>query len=207
MAKNQPARELTYEEELEKELAEAREAEVAREAQIAAEAAERDALKKAAETVAVPAAATQDPLMMALLTTLANQGQAIQKLLERNEQHTGPTPQVPFAKFKQKTPWNPTGAKYKPLTRPTFLNGHRLKEKTLSQEEIDLLNQVKPGIYNGRKWTVIEQSTNENGAGAIKIYFPNKTPEQRMALMEDGRTLVELLQKLLREQNAVVLAA
>ena len=45
------------------------------------------------------------------------------------------------------------------------------------------------------------------GHGAIFVYFPNRTPEQRMELLNEGRTLVELLQKLLAEQNAIKLAS
>jgi hypothetical protein len=196
MAKStQVARELTYAEEIAKEEAEAAAAEAVRNAEIQAESQMKAALAQAATTD--PQAAINHGIL-SLLT----------KLLDRQEKHTGPTPQIPFAQYKQKTTWNPTGEKHRrALKRPTFLNGHRLREKMLSQTEIDLLNQVKPGSYNGRKWTVIEQSTSENGAGALKIFFPNKTPEQRMALLEEGRSLVELLNKIIREQEAVVLAA
>lgn len=181
MAKSKDVeRELTYEEEIAREEAEAAEAEAAREA----------------ATVAV-SADPQAKINAGLLKVL-------ERLADRADAHTGPTPQIPYAKYKHKTPWNPTGEKYRrPLSRPTFLNGHRLHEKQLSQEDIDLLNKVRPGVYNGRKWTVIEQSLNENGQGAIKIYIPNRTPEQRMAMMAEGRTLTELLTKIINEQGAV----
>jgi len=114
----------------------------------------------------------------------------------------GPTRQIPLAKYKPVTPWNPTGEKNRPkLKRTVFMGGSRLRESFLSSEEIELLNQIKPGKYNGRRWTIVETDGDTEG-GTITILVPNKTPEDRVRLKGEVRDLTELCKKIIAEQNA-----
>ena len=182
------AQELSFEEEHAREIEEATREEERRAAQIAAE-------KLAAEAGDVSQAAVNQAILKAL-----------QNLSERPAAQSGPTPQVPFAKYKHKTPWNPSGEKYRrPLAKTVYLNGHRLRERMLSQDEIDRLNAVKPGVYNNGKWSVVEKAR-EDGRPEVFIHWPNKTVEQRMDLLGHGTTLCELLDKILAEQTAIRLA-
>lgn len=131
----------------------------------------------------------------------------LEKLSNRNE--AGPTPQIPFASAKFCTPWNPTGKPYRDtLKRKTFVNDFQIRELTHSEEEIRLLNLVKPGRYNKRKWLVREEDSGEAGH-SLHIYFPNRTQAQRIELTAEhkGRGLVGLLERILAEQNAIVSAA
>lgn len=138
---------------------------------------------------------------------LAQMTQVLSRLAGKAE--AGPTPQIPFSKAKFCTPWNPTGKKYRVgLTRDTWMNGHQLREGRLSEEEITLLNQLKPGKYHNKQWTVIETDEGD-GKHSIEIIIPNKTQEQRMALTiaHGGRGLVGICEKIIAEQNAIQLAS
>ena len=131
----------------------------------------------------------------------------LEKLSDRNE--AGPTPQIPFAQAKFCTPWNPSGKPYRDtLQRKTFVNDFQIREITHSEEEIRLLNQVRPGRYNNRKWLVREEDSGEVGH-SIHLYFPNRTQAQRIELTAEhkGRGLVGLLERIVAEQNAVTAAS
>lgn len=121
--------------------------------------------EKDPETQAPPAV-TNDQLAAALVTLAASQESA-------------PIRQIPLARAKVRTPWNPTGDKKRPkLSRVTRLNGFRLKESRLSNDEIRGFNALQPGKYNGRKW-IVTSSQDEEGS-AIDIYLPNKTAAHRI---------------------------
>lgn len=153
-----------------------------------------------------------DVVTQRLLTILENQNKLIEKLTKQNEEResTGPIPQVPLARAKFETPWNPTGARYRvEFKRPTYINGHRLREIMHSEEEITLLNQLKAGRYGpGKRWVVLETDgdVNDGGATKLNIYWPNKTLQQRMDLKNYARNLTEMLQQMISEQKSVVLA-
>lgn len=143
-------------------------------------------------------AATLD--VATLLKLLAQQSDAMTKIANASE--NGPLRQVPISKAKIKTPWNPEGKKNRPeLRRPTYLTGARLREILLSEDEINLLNQVKPGKYHGKRWLVTERDGDKEGS-AVDIYLPNKTQEDRLALKGDARDLKHVLEQIIAEQNA-----
>lgn len=177
---------------------------------LAAEQAAYDATQAAAPLIPAELPVTGDSKIDQLLITmgqlLLKQSEALDKIANRSE--AGPTPQIPFAQAKWQTPWNPTGERYARLLKRTVrLNGHRLSEITMSQPEIDALNDLKPGRYNDRKWTVIEEDGGADGS-AINIYLPNHRPEQRMenTIMAKGQGLMGVLGIMLSEQRAVRLS-
>jgi len=132
---------------------------------------------------------------------------AIEKLVEIQEHQ--PTPQIPMAKAKHVTPWNPTGKHdwQRPRLRcRVFMNDRPLTEGRLNEEEIKLINQLKPGRYNNRKWTVVEH---DNGGEAnLYFYIPNKTSEERAEYQKLGgmRGLAALLELIVAEQKTIKIA-
>lgn len=164
----------------------------------AADAEYRASLNVSPEALAT--AGNTDPAMTAILGQMTK---VLTSLAGKSD--VGPTPQIPFAQAKFKTPWNPTGKKYRVgLTRETYMNGHQLREGRLSEEEITLLNQLKAGKYYNKQWTVIETDEGD-GKHTVEIIIPNRTQEQRMALTiaHGGRGLVGICEKILAEQNAI----
>src|SRR5690606_13275297 len=81
--------------------------------------------------------------------TLAELTGAIKALADQ-----GRRKQVPVHQYTPQTPWNPSGTKRRvKLKHPAvFQNGARLNPMMLSDEEIELLNRLRPGVYNRKKW-------------------------------------------------------
>jgi hypothetical protein len=170
-----------------------------------------------AQAQAVPAGGislTQDQLL-ALLGSNAQMAQAIMKIAESSER--GPIKQIPLAKAVIRTAVNPEGKKdhRRPkLKRATYLNGYRLREALLKEEEIKLLNTVKAGRYHNKKWSVREVEAGDDESGSsINIYVPNKTQGDRLLLAQAAvhptdpkrNGLIAVLDKIIAEQTAVVL--
>jgi hypothetical protein len=156
---------------------------------------------EAAEAVQaqIPPVAAQDALNERMVA-------AIEKLAERQDQ--GPQQQIPIHKVPVKTPWNPTGTKNRPkLARPTFINGRKIGELWHTAEEIEKLNQIKPGHYWNRRIVVWSADTS-GGFSSINLQFPNKSPDDKYEIMRltAGKGLVGILDVILGEQNSVVLA-
>lgn len=145
---------------------------------------------------------------------LATLVQSISKIAENADR--GPIKQIPIAKTKFRTPWNPKGDKVRTkLTRSTYMNGFRLHESKLKLEEIQLLNKLKPGRYGpAQKIVVVEKAGEGDGRGELQLWVPNKTQGDRTALAkfvanedENRAGLLTLLDKILKEQNAIKLAS
>lgn len=99
-----------------------------------------------------------------------------------------------------RSPWNPEGKKgdRKRLKRPTFQNGTPLSEKTLTEEEIDLFNQLRAGRYGpDRKYVVIVRPSDR----AVTLRYNNKTVEDRMAILTEskGEGITGLLKMIVAE--------
>ena len=91
-------------------------------------------------------------------------------------QEDGPIRQVRQHAAKYRTAGNPTGGPRPAMARDYRMQGSQLRPAMLSNEEIDLLNKLKPGRYNGGKWIVTEEV---GGADKPKVtIFPlhNKFP-------------------------------
>jgi hypothetical protein len=79
--------------------------------------------------------------------------------------------------------WNNPGGGPRPtLTRETYFCSHLQREGQLSDEEIELFNQVRPGRYHNRKWEVIERPGSSDGVSEIDIRVPAASVSDRMEL-------------------------
>lgn len=82
-----------------------------------------------------------------------------------------------------------------------FQNGGRVNTDNLSNAEITLINQLRPGVYNGKKWTVRATS-----GGGIDLLYKNKKIGDRITLSADaargGGGLEGILKIILTEQEA-----
>jgi hypothetical protein len=101
-----------------------------------------------------------------------------------------------------KSALNPTGSANRPkLARPVIFCGAPQREKQLSNTEIELFNQIKPGRYNNRKWEVIEQVA-ENDERTIEIRIPVKEVQDRIELAMTAPDLTSILKLIIAEQGA-----
>lgn len=107
--------------------------------------------------------------------------------------------QVPVHQAKFRTPWNPTGepVKVKLKYPAVFMNGARLNPRMLTAEEIELLNQVRPGLYNKKKWAVTVRRDK-----SIDIGYSNKTVQQRLELAREAPSLADMCRRILTEAEA-----
>lgn len=85
------------------------------------------------------------------------------------------------------------------LKRPFYQNGSLINDHVLTNEEIELINQLKPGLYNKKRWEVRKEHD-----GGIGLYYSNKTLQQRfdIAGAAKGRGLAGILQDILLEREA-----
>ena len=94
-------------------------------------------------------------------------------------------------------PWEPKDGTKKPkLKRKMFQHGIDLSESTLSSEEINLLNKIKPGSYLGGFVRVIKRKDR-----SLDVDYPVRTASQRLRLVNNWgiRSFSELLQRLIDE--------
>lgn len=98
------------------------------------------------------------------------------------------------------TPWWDGKAPRSTLTRQFFQNGNPVNDTVLSNEEIDLINQLKPGLYAKKKFRVTDMP-----GGAIGLWYDNKTLHQRFTIARiagDSQGLTGILQTILLEEEA-----
>lgn len=84
------------------------------------------------------------------------------------------------------------------LTRTFYQNGAPVNDHVLTNEEIDLINQLKPGLYHKKKWRVSREGTE-----GIGLWYDSKTLQQRfdIAGAAKGRGLAGILQDILLERE------
>lgn len=107
-----------------------------------------------------------------------------------------------------KSAFNPEGELANP--RPPLIGTYfwlntRLQAEELTRDEITLLNALKPGTYGEYGAWVVENLSPGMGRAEdkkIQITFPNKDADHRAALP----SMVEMLRRMVREQDALVLA-
>lgn len=82
-----------------------------------------------------------------------------------------------------------------------FFNGVLLMPHEISDDERTLINQVKPGRYNHRKWEVIKR-----GDDTLDIRVPSKTVDQRMTFKSEtkGEGFVGMLKAIVLESETKV---
>lgn len=101
------------------------------------------------------------------------------------------------AKFP--TPWNPSGERRTLKLKPASFsqNGARINPALLSDEEITLINQLKPGVYNKKKWRVVRRRDK-----SLDLQYPNESLEARFELKGEAGNLAGMLKMIITEQEA-----
>jgi hypothetical protein len=96
--------------------------------------------------------------------------------------------------------YNPTGGVRPKLTRNIVFCSAEEREEKLTNEEIELYNQIKPGRYNKRKWEVIERaSDNPSDPSLLEIRIPVSDINARMELPGEG--LKAILRQMIAEHD------
>ena len=109
-----------------------------------------------------------------------------------------PEKKTPFNR-KKGDPWQPKPGQVKPKLKRTFMqHGVELNPAQLFVEEIELLNQIKPGAYCGGYLRV-----NKRKDRSYDIDYPIRTASQRMKLSNQFQitSLRSMLQRIIDEQN------
>lgn len=96
----------------------------------------------------------------------------------------------------RKSVFNPTGGPRPKLKCPTVFCGSHQDETALTNEEIELFNQVEPGRYHSGKWQCIVR---DDGMGETQEYKEIRIP---IATIDDRMTLPPSLVAILREMLA-----
>lgn len=106
----------------------------------------------------------------------------------------------PWALYDPKTPWQPDKSKALKLRRRCFQNGGFLFADKLSNTEISLLNRIThSGRYIDRLVEVVlDQSSSEE---SLDIRYNNKTHDQTNELRGHFRSLTEMLQMIVADQE------
>lgn len=141
----------------------------------------------------VPAAPASESAIVGAFGQLLG---GVQELVEQGKRGR----QVPFHEATFKTPFNPDGKRERPkLKFPHFYqNGARCNPKLMTDEEIRLANQLKPGRYFNGKWEVRRRNDK-----SLELRYPHSTIAHRMDLkFESGGNMASMLQKILVEQEA-----
>lgn len=85
----------------------------------------------------------------------------------------------------------------------TLQNGKESDPAVCAQETIDLIPQLKPGLYLGGYVTVEVRERDH----AVNFRYSNSTPDQRMAQMRKFSSFDDLVAKIWAEQQARTAAA
>jgi len=104
-------------------------------------------------------------------------------IVTATELTSGRARKVPFGKQQIRSPFNPTGKRNRKLKQRVYQTGIRVNVKTLTDEEIALLNsgKIQPGRYIDRLVTVTVRDDQE-GEPSLLIDYNCKTADQRMNL-------------------------
>lgn len=112
-------------------------------------------------------------------------------------ERTKPPTKKTVLDYKPRTPWTPKDGSPKLKMKRRFFHHGLLLEHNVSNEEISLLNQVKPGVYcDGFVRVVLRRDR------GIDIDYPVKTASQRLRLVNQFgiRSFTELLQRIIDER-------
>lgn len=127
-------------------------------------------------------------------------------IITATEQISGQRRQIPFGQHTPKSVFNPTG-RIRKLTKVFYQNGFRMNEPTLTDKEIDLLHQIKPGRYIDSLVTVAIDPNGDDDGPAVHIAYNCKTADQRMALgskiggATKGHTVLERMLEMMIEEH------
>lgn len=112
-------------------------------------------------------------------------------------ERTRPPTKLTVATRKVDTPWQPRGVPRLKLKRKMFHHGLGIEDK-ITNEEIELLNRVKPGRYCDGYIQV-----NVRKDKGLDIDYPVRTSSQRLKLVNQYgiRSFAELLARLVDEKT------
>jgi hypothetical protein len=84
------------------------------------------------------------------------------------------------------------------LKQPFHQNGVLIRIDQLTDEQVELVNQLKPGRYNSRKWEIVKRRDR-----SIDFRYPNKTIEHRMQTASQAGDLTGMLKMILTEAETI----
>jgi hypothetical protein len=93
-----------------------------------------------------------------------------------------------IANFPNTSAFNPEGEKDAPrpkLNGMVLWVGTPVVEHEQTREELELLNQLEPGIYHGGDWKVVDLQPGVKGDRLLRVDFPCNTTDKLMALPTD----------------------
>lgn len=104
-----------------------------------------------------------------------------------------------IANYPARSVFNPLGdnAEVGGLPRPhlegdVFWVGTPMDEREMTREEIELANQIEPGIYHGGQWKVINLAPGQHKR-ALLVVFPCAEPDARGSLPTMAAMLREMV--------------
>lgn len=109
-----------------------------------------------------------------------------------------------IAKFPDRSVFNPKGENAELLPRPelngeVFWVGTPMDEREMSREEIEAANRLRPGVYHGGRWKVVDLAPGQ-GKRALLVVFPCVEPDQRSSLP----SMLDMLREMTNEPTFAV---
>lgn len=141
-----------------------------------------------------PPKLTAEQVQALQTSALIDLAKSIKGLVERQEA----TRQVPYNEIKPVTPFNPEGKRDRvKLTRNLFMSGIMVQSINLTEGEIELINQLKPGRYIERK---VEVQLSRDGS-TLSIMWPNGKIDKRMEFQSRFPTASDLFKAIIAERK------
>jgi hypothetical protein len=129
--------------------------------------------------------------------------QAIAKGIVDATNATGPIKQIPLTKYRGKTATNPTGereSRRPQMVRTFYQNGSAIQLWQITDKDVALLNQIRPGFYIGDRVQVVERAGDgKQTLRPLDITYNNQTADQRFENKNEWRNFTELLTRLVAE--------
>lgn len=137
---------------------------------------------------AAPATPPQDDRMSRALESMTT---AVSALVDRTRRL------VPFHAFRTRSPFNPTGNPNRKLRRRCYQNGLPMFIDRLTDTEIRLMDQIKPGIYLNGVLRVAEVKTGSQTD--LHFLYSNKGRDQAMRVVKEFGTWERALARAIAE--------
>ncbi len=124
-------------------------------------------------------------------------GRLAKGLEDLAENSRNPLKQATILETVPDTPWTPKDGAARVKAKSKFYqNGTMCDDARMTNEEISLFNQLKPGRYNHKKWEVAKGKKK-----GIDFRFPDKTIEQRIERTATAPNLAAMLRLVVTEQE------
>lgn len=109
-----------------------------------------------------------------------------------------------IGKYPGVSVFNPLGEKHTPrpeLVGHVFWLGYLLHKDELTKAEIDLVNQLRPGLYHNGQWMVMNLRPGVANTQELLVLFPCKDPDVRANL---PRSMTEMLREMVEGVPALI---